>query len=282
MRQEKSQTKHIEIVPYDANWPAMFETEKEIISAALGDNFVAIHHIGSTAVPGLAAKPKIDVIAVAKDRENAIANLEKAGYAHKGEWNIPLKCGFTKRSTAVNLHLFFDEDHPEIELNLKFRDYLLTHPDVCGEYAAIKRKILESEDAHRKSERSPLPIYTVRKRTFIDSIIKSTGFNRPRVLKCATEIEWNTARNFRKKYFYRLAVTDSISENFGDSNHEHFILYYGVEIIGYADIFIVSESEAKVEVFEMKDQEAIPYFKNVIKEWMKVHGYKNICQDFGK
>jgi GrpB-like predicted nucleotidyltransferase (UPF0157 family) len=277
MRQEKSQTKHIEVVPYDLNWPTIFETEKEIISAALGDNLVAIHHIGSTAVPGLAAKPKIDIVAIAKNREKAIIDLEKAGYVHKGEWNIPLKCGFTKRdATNVNLHVFFDENHPEVELNLKFRDYLRDHPDVRDEYAAIKVKILEDEDAHQKSERSPLPIYTIRKRKFIDNIIKSTGFNRLRVLKCTTEDEWNAARNFRKKYFDRLAITDSIPENFDDSNHEHFVLYRGVEIIGYADIFIVSESEAKVDVFECSDPKASSFFLDVIKEWMKVHNYMMI------
>jgi GrpB-like predicted nucleotidyltransferase (UPF0157 family) len=271
---EANLIKKIEVVPYDTNWPKIFDAEKEIISAALGDNLIAIHHIGSTAVPGLAAKPKIDIVAVAKDREKAIIDLENAGYAHKGEWNIPLKCGFTKRGSAnINLHLFFDEDHPEVELNLKFRDFLRTHPDVRDEYAAIKMKILKDEDAHQKSERSPLPIYTVRKRAFIDSIIKSTGFNRLRVLKCATEDEWNAAENFRKKYFDRLTETDQILENFYDSNHEHFVLYRGVEIIGYADIFIVSESETKVEVFENLDQKAIPYFLNVIKEWTKVHNY---------
>jgi GrpB-like predicted nucleotidyltransferase (UPF0157 family) len=272
---EKSQTKHIEVVPYDANWPKIFEVEKEIISTALGDNLVAIHHIGSTAVSGLAAKPKIDIVAIAKNRVKAIIDLENAGYAHKGEWNIPLKCGFTKRGTAnVNLHLFFDEDHPEVELNLKFRDFLRTYPDVRDEYAALKMKILEDEDAHRKSERSPLPIYTVRKRSFIDSIIKSTGFDRLRVLKCATNGEWNSARNFREKHT-NMVIDTSL-------NHEHFVLYRSVEIIGYADIFIISEFEAKVEVFENLDQEAVPYFLNIIKEWMDVHGYRNVCQDFGK
>jgi GrpB-like predicted nucleotidyltransferase (UPF0157 family) len=227
--------------------------------------------IGSTAVPGLAAKPKIDIIAVTKNREKAIIDLEKAGYVHKGEWNIPLKCGFTKRGTVnVNLHTFFDENHPEVELNLKFRNYLRDHPDVCDEYAVLKKKILEDEDAHQKSERSPLPIYTVRKRAFIDNIINSAGFNRLRVLKCATKDEWNAVRNFRKKYFDRLAITDSIPENFDNLNHEHFVLYHGVEIIGYADIFIVSESEAKVEVFENLDQKATSYFLNIIKEWTDV------------
>jgi GrpB-like predicted nucleotidyltransferase (UPF0157 family) len=277
MSRGKSQTKKIEVVPYDFSWPKIFETEKQIISATLGDNLVAIHHIGSTAVPGLAAKPKIDIVAIAKNREKVIIDLEKAEYAHKGEWNIPLKCGFTKRdATNVNLHVFFDENHPEVELNLKFRDYLRDHPDVRDEYAAIKMKILEDEDAHQKSERSPLPIYTVRKRAFIDNIIKNTGFNRLRVLKCATEDEWNLARNFRKKYFDRLAITDSIPENFDDSNHEHFVLYHGVEIIGYTDIFIVSESEAKVEVFENLDQKATSYFSNIIKEWMEAHNYMMI------
>jgi GrpB-like predicted nucleotidyltransferase (UPF0157 family) len=97
-------------------------------------------HVGSTSVSGLAAKPKIDIVAVAKDRKRAIIDSEKVGYAHRGEWNIPLKCGFTKRgATSVNLHLFFDEDHPGVELNLKFRDYLRAHSDVCAQYAAISK-----------------------------------------------------------------------------------------------------------------------------------------------
>jgi GrpB-like predicted nucleotidyltransferase (UPF0157 family) len=218
MSYEKSSTKRIEVIPYDSRWPKTFEAEKEIISAALGDNCVAIHHVGSTAVPGLAAKPKIDIVAVAKDRKKAIIELEKAGYTYKGEWNIPLKCGFTKRcATNVNLHVFFDENHPEVELNLEFRDYLRSHPDVRDEYAALKMKILESEDAHQKSKGSPLPIYTIRKRNFIDNVIKNSEFNRLRVLKCATENEWDAAKNFREK-----DINQAIDIG---SNHEHFILY---------------------------------------------------------
>ncbi|MDR2157865.1 MAG: GrpB family protein [Holosporaceae bacterium] len=239
--------------------------------------------IGSTAVPGLAAKPKIDIVAVAKDRKTAVTNLEKAGYIHKGEWNVPLKCGLVKRgAAAVNLHLFFDENHPEVELNLKFRDYFKTHPDARDEYATVKAKILEDEDACQKSERTTLPLYTIRKRSFIDNIIKSAGFNRLRFLKCATNEEWEAAKIFRKKYFDRLAMADPISENFDDPNHEHFALYCGVEIIGYADIHIISSSEIEVCVFENLDPEAVLYFSNIIKEWTEVHGYKNACQNFWK
>jgi GrpB-like predicted nucleotidyltransferase (UPF0157 family) len=261
--------KHIEVVSYNNDWPAMFSIEETIIRTALGDNCVAVHHIGSTSVPGLSAKPKIDIVAVARDRKRAIIVLEKAGYAYKGEWNIPLKCGFTKRDkTDVNLHLFFDENHPEIELNLKFRDYLRRHPDVCDEYAAIKMKILESEDAHQKSARFPFPIYTVRKRKFIDNVLKEAGFDRLRVLKCVTEDEWNAAKNFWKKH------PDQIVD--ACPNHEHFIFYRGVEIIGYADIYILSQTKAEVLIFEVvnqADQGAREFFLDLIKEWINVHGY---------
>jgi GrpB-like predicted nucleotidyltransferase (UPF0157 family) len=274
---ETNLIKRIEVVPYDPNWPAMFEAEKEIISAALGDNCIAIHHVGSTAVPGLAAKPKIDIVAAAKDRKAAILNLEKNEYIHQGEWNIPLKCAFSKRgSIDTNLHLFCDESHPEIELNLKFRDYLRTHPEACDEYVAIKMKILEDEEAQLKFRKSILPVYTIRKRSFIDNIIKNIEFDRLRVLKCATEDEWEAAKDFRERYFNRIGTGDSIDENFyDDPNHEHFMLYRGVEIIGYSDLHIISPSEVKTCIFENSDPNAAFHLKDVIKEWTQVHGYKS-------
>jgi hypothetical protein len=64
----------------------------------------------------------------------------------------------------------------------KIRDYLRTRPDVRDEYAALKMKILKDENAHQKSKKSPLLGYIIRKRNFIDNIIKNTGFNSLRVL----------------------------------------------------------------------------------------------------
>lgn len=57
----------ITVVPYDPNWPNIFEAEATCIKKALADNCIALHHVGSTSVPGLAAKPKIDLIAVGRD-----------------------------------------------------------------------------------------------------------------------------------------------------------------------------------------------------------------------
>jgi GrpB-like predicted nucleotidyltransferase (UPF0157 family) len=269
--------KRIEVVQYNFDWPKMFESEKAIIQAALGDNLVSIHHIGSTAVPGLAAKPKIDIIAVANDRKRAITDLEKAGYQYKGEWNIPLKCGFTKRASAdVNLHLFFDENHSEIELNLQFRNYLRTHSDVRDEYAAIKKQILQDEFSQQRIGKLSFPVYTIKKSAFINKVIKNIGFDRLRILKCLTENEQNAVKRFRKNHFDRLGNSDPLNGNLDDKNHEHFILYRGVEIIGYVDIHILSEKEAEMCLF--KAQKDYQYFNNVIKEWMKVHGYNRFIK----
>ena len=69
--------KHVIVTPYNPDWPAMFEAEAAKIREALGDNCLAIHHIGSTSVPGLAAKPKIDIIAVVDDPANAIGSFRE-------------------------------------------------------------------------------------------------------------------------------------------------------------------------------------------------------------
>jgi len=119
--------KIIEVVPYDPNWPTIFAVESKIIQEAFGENCLEIHHIGSTSVPGLAAKPKIDMIAVVKDPSEVIEQLSSIGIQYRGEYNIPLHYGFSKRGKVdINLHVY-EEVHPEIKLNLLFRDYLRSH-----------------------------------------------------------------------------------------------------------------------------------------------------------
>lgn len=272
----------IEVIPYDPNWPEMFEVEKNIVLQALSKNCEAIYHVGSTSVPGLLAKPKIDIIAVAKDRKRAIFDLEKVGYLYKGEWNIPLKCGFTKRGLRkVNLHVFFDKNHPEIDLNLKFRDYLRNNPDVRAEYAAIKMEILRDESSQQKIGKISMPIYTIRKRKFIDGIIQKIGFNRLRVLKSTTDDEWNAAKNFRQKYFFdNQEIQDPYTLTFNHKDHEHFILYRGVEIIGYAHIQLLSKSRAALRIIVLNEENRnLGYgsqFLSIIEEWLKVHEYESL------
>lgn len=257
-----AKTPQIEVVPYDPIWPEQFKQEESCIRKALGKLCIAVYHVGSTSVPGLAAKPKIDILAVAKDRDASLKALEKAGYSYRGEWNIPLKCGLVKRGNPdVNLHLYFDHNHPEVELNLKFRDYLRTHPDVRDQYAQIKMDILRDSSSNTKAANG-FPLYTLRKAPFIKSVLNKIGYNRLRVLKAVTEEEWQAIAQFRKT-----------SKRPETKNHEHFLLYQGTNIIGYADIEILSKTGAKLVFFELKIKVANApiFFRELIREWLDVN-----------
>src|SRR5947209_2546617 len=129
--------KRIEVVPYNPEWPEIFKTEAQQIQGALGEICTQIYHVGSTAVPGLSAKPKIDIIAVIKPGSDPIAKLESIDYQYRGEFNIPVHYGFSKRvGTSVNLHVF-EENNPEIQLNILFRDYLRANDEARKKYQQL-------------------------------------------------------------------------------------------------------------------------------------------------
>jgi GrpB-like predicted nucleotidyltransferase (UPF0157 family)/GNAT superfamily N-acetyltransferase len=269
----------IRVVPYDPDWPRAFEMEKERITEALGSSCIAIHHIGSTAVPGLAAKPKIDIIAAARGREAVVASLGQVGYAHRGEWNIPLQCGFTKRGVRdVNLHLFPDGNHPEIELNLKFRDYLRTHSDVRREYAALKMAILEDETSQRRTGKLSFPVYTLRKGDFIRKVLARAAYGRLRVLKCSSDGEWAAAKDLRQRCLFDGAkVWDPFHWTFDHPEHEHFVLYRGVEIVAYAHVQLLTRANALLRAMaiaeENRGQGFATQLLSTIEEWLQFHGY---------
>ena len=281
---EQKKIKEISLVPYDTRWSKQYEAEKTAIAAALGDNCLCIYHIGSTSVPGLAAKPKIDIIAAAKNRDRAIKTLESIGYRHRGEWGIPLQCGFAKRGKPdVNLHLFFDMNHPEIELNLSFRDYLRKNPTARNEYAKIKREILEDSSSRLVSEHSSdgiFPNYTLRKAPFINSVLRKVGYNRLRVLKANSDEQWAMVKKFQIRA-QKSEKKDKMADKTKDKKPaEYFLLYRGVKIIGCAEILVPSKNalkqHAKITMLEIEDQapDARSFFENLIKEWCAIQGYE--------
>lgn len=273
-------TKHIEVVPYNPEWSKQFEIEAEVIQQALRDNCIAIYHIGSTSVPKLAAKPKIDIIAVVKDLAKTISSLEAVGIKHRGEYNIPLHYGFSKRGKVdVNLHVF-EEGHPEIELNLLFRDYLCAHPDVRDDYARLKEILLQDETSFMKQD-SPFANYTLRKGDFIRSVLKKAGFDRLRMLKCNDETEWKAAKAFRQKYFFdKVPIEDPYTWTFNHVDHEHLAFYKGTEIIGYAHIQLWPNHRAAIRIIvvdeHVRGQEFGGQFLALIEKWLKARGYKSL------
>jgi GrpB-like predicted nucleotidyltransferase (UPF0157 family) len=117
----------IRIVEYDPGWPALFEREATRIRAALGDRVFSVEHVGSTAVPGLSAKPKIDILLVLADTSDEAAYappLEAAGYVlriREPEWYEHRL--FRGPDTDIGLHCF-SVGCPEIQRMLAFRDWL--------------------------------------------------------------------------------------------------------------------------------------------------------------
>lgn len=129
---------------YSAAWPDEFEREAERLRALLGPELLIVHHIGSTSVPGLAAKPIIDLLPLVHDIDRLEAYnpiMVAAGYQVWGENELPGRRYFTKDAAGVrthNVHIYA-AGHPEVTRHLAFRDYLRTHPAACVDYVAIKR-----------------------------------------------------------------------------------------------------------------------------------------------
>ena len=121
--------KHIEVIEYDPRWPLFFEEEALRVQEILGKNCADIHHIGSTAVPGLWAKPVIDICVVVHAINDSIFHkMKDIHYIYKGEFNILLRFFFKKHGKfVVNLHLY-KKGHGEIALNLLFRNFLRQNP----------------------------------------------------------------------------------------------------------------------------------------------------------
>jgi GrpB-like predicted nucleotidyltransferase (UPF0157 family) len=134
------------IVEHDPRWPAMFEEEAERIRAALGDIAVRIEHVGSTAVPGLAAKPTIDIQVSVEEmapREPFVTALEGLGYEFVADPTDAEHEYFKKEMDGVRTHQIhvcpvgsdWERRH------LAFRDHLRAHPDDAARYADLKRRL---------------------------------------------------------------------------------------------------------------------------------------------
>lgn len=134
----------IEIVDYDSRWPDLFAREAARIGAALGAQALRIEHAGSTSVPGLPAKPIIDVVLVVADSADEAAYapaLEAAGYRlHLREPAWHEHRLFKGPDTPLNLHVF-SSGCPEIDRMLLFRDWLRRHDEDRDRYARAKREL---------------------------------------------------------------------------------------------------------------------------------------------
>ncbi len=158
------------LVPYSSEWPEIFQEEKRCLQRNLGPYIGDIEHIGSTAVPGIVAKPVIDILALLcciSDLERCIPLVEDLGYTYEGEQEIPGWYFFRKgqgRNTTHHLHMF-SRDNVNWHKYLLFRDYLCAHRTVAAAYVALKRQLAQQFEDDR-------PAYTAGKAAFIQSVVE--------------------------------------------------------------------------------------------------------------
>jgi GrpB-like predicted nucleotidyltransferase (UPF0157 family) len=160
----------IRIVPYDPTWPGRFERERALLEGAIGEWVVdgGVRHVGSTAVPGLAAKPVIDILAGVRSLEESRAcfgRLGEIGYVYFPYRSQEMHwfCKPSPNRRTHHLHLI-PTDGERFRDELAFRDYLRAHGDVAAEYGELKRRLAEELANDREA-------YTEAKGEFIRAVL---------------------------------------------------------------------------------------------------------------
>jgi GrpB-like predicted nucleotidyltransferase (UPF0157 family)/N-acetylglutamate synthase-like GNAT family acetyltransferase len=242
-----------EVKPHSTEWFHIFETEAFKIKAALGQNYIAIHHVGSTAIAGLSSEPFIDIIVIPKDISLVASQLAPLGYNSKGELNIPFHEFLKKKEGNIKFHIHAYEEHsPEVDLNLTFRDYIKTHPIALNEYADLKKSLNTKND-------------------FIQKALKDTNFDGLLFHTCAHDAEWEAYHRLKETLGSQAPEDFSYSPE--DKNHIHFVLYKGTVIVTAAHIELLKAHEAALRSLATdtlyEGQGYSEYMMDQLEKWLK-------------
>jgi GrpB-like predicted nucleotidyltransferase (UPF0157 family) len=162
------------VVNYDSDWPRTFLQLRAWIWPSVCDVAIAIEHVGSTSVPGMAAKPIIDVdivIASRTDLGSILPRLGRLGYKHRGDLGIADREGFTVPENQPAHHLYVcSQNSLALKNHIAVRDYLRTHPSDAVAYSTLKRRLAREFSNARES-------YVEAKTDFILSILERCEFS---------------------------------------------------------------------------------------------------------
>ncbi len=278
----------VKIASYNPKWPQMFENEVALLKSALGDNLIEIHHIGSTSIPNLSAKPVIDMIAVVTDlsKVDQVTNeVQALGYEDKGEFWIPFRRFFQKNYLQKHddnvtylipthhLHIF-EQENPEIDHHLKFRNFMRENKNARDLYEKLKRQLA-------KEFPDDINSYCQGKDNFITDIDNQAGFKGLRMLMALTNTQWESIINLRQKNFFDdLKIIDPYKWSFNHQDHIHFVLYCGTIIIGYAHIQLWPENRAAMRIIVIdelyRNQNYGSHLLLLCEKWLKNKNYKSL------
>lgn len=142
----KTDKRRLGVVSYNPKWKEMYKEESEKIKNVLSDIVIDIHHIGSTAIPGIKAKPVIDILVEVKDIEGVDQynyKMRELGYEVMGEYGIPKRRFFRKGENKRTHHIhIFQVGNEEIGRHINFKEYLIACPDKAREYSKLKEKLV--------------------------------------------------------------------------------------------------------------------------------------------
>lgn len=161
----------VELSEYNPAWPKAFEQEKDLLTKTLGIKNLQIEHIGSTSVPGLAAKPIIDMIIAVDSFDEVdayIKPLKQIGYSYMPQRMLADRKFFPKGPEACRTHhlnFVLKDDPMQWRRPIAFRDYLRTHPEARNEYAQLKQTLAKMYATKREA-------YTKAKAHFIEIVAK--------------------------------------------------------------------------------------------------------------
>lgn len=258
-------SKQVVLSEYNPNWPKIFEKEAKSIQKILKGHGLEIHHIGSTSIKGMIAKPKIDILCIVDHLENSKPLID-LGYEFKGELNLPLHYYFRKKTdiNKFNVHVVEPGDG-FISMNLMFRDYLRNHPKDREEYINLKKKLVKDPRAHQK-QASLFNGYNLGKNQFIKSILEKACFSDYSVSFCMHHKE-------RQKYHDLMGASfENFSYSLDDPENFFFVLYKGPHILGACHLQINTAKPPNAVMNFFPDTEISnhqKYFTQFINKWLK-------------
>lgn len=264
-------TNSIIVEAYNPNWPRQFEKEADNIQRALGENCIVVHHIGSTSVPGLKAKPIIDIVPVVNDIQNInIHAMQDLGYEYRGEAGMAFR-QFFQKPLQFNVHIYKEGD-PEIMRYLKFRDWLRHNDEDAKRYEQIKVEL---------AEKFPLDLrqYCMGKEAIVLDIDAKTGYEGWRMVQALTDREWEAVRSLRNKNFFK-EMPDPFTWTFNRNDHIHFVFYKNNKIVGYCHLQLWLDLRAAIRIFAIDEsyrrQGLGKLFLSLCERWLRYQGYRQI------
>lgn len=160
------------VLAYDPAWTTVFEGLRSPVWSALSDIAISVEHVGSTAVPGLAAKPVIDIDVVVPPGEQteAIARLSSLGYEHRGDLGVPQREAFRPPTGSPRHHLYLClSTSPALANHIAIRDHLRANPGEAVAYGDLKRRL--AQEFHHDMDG-----YIQGKTGFLVAILRRLGF----------------------------------------------------------------------------------------------------------